>query len=122
MYKFLSGQYGYSLYGKKPVREIANANFLSVDYKMTIDIVSKKAMARSAEQLYDLIVVTKDARYYGVVTVKDLLEKAIEIEVINAKNLNPLSELPGNRLIELQLEQSIKNPEYLNILYFSRRF
>lgn len=118
MYKFLSGQYGYSLYGKKPVREIANANFLSVDYKMTIDIVSKKAMARSAEQLYDLIVVTKDARYYGVVTVKDLLEKAIEIEVINAKNLNPLSELPGNRLIELQLEQSIKNPEDLNILYF----
>ena len=118
MYKFLSGQYGYSLYGKKPVREIANANFLSVDYKMTIDIVSKKAMARSVEQLYDLIVVTKDARYYGVVTVKDLLEKAIEIEVINAKNLNPLSELPGNRLIELQLEQSIKNPEDLNILYF----
>lgn len=118
MYKFLSGQYGYSLYGKKPVREIANANFLSVDYKMTIDIVSKKTMARSAEQLYDLIVVTKDARYYGVVTVKDLLEKAIEIEVINAKNLNPLSELPGNRLIELQLEQSIKNPEDLDILYF----
>lgn len=118
MYKSLSGQYGYSLYGKKPVKEIVNTSFLSVDFQMTIDIVSKKAMAREDEQLYDLIVVLKEGKYYGVVTVKDLLEKAIEIEIINAKNLNPLSELPGNRLIEKQLEESLKKHNNSGVIYF----
>lgn len=118
MYKSLSGQYGYSLYGKKPVKEIVNTSFLSVDFQMTIDIVSKKAMAREDEQLYDLIVVLKEGKYYGVVTVRDLLEKAIEIEIINAKNLNPLSELPGNRLIEKQLEESLKKHNNSAVIYF----
>lgn len=118
MYKSLSGQYGYSLYGKKPVKEIANTSFLSVDFQMTIDIVSKKAMAREDEQLYDLIVILKEGKYYGVVTVKDLLEKAIEIEIINAKNLNPLSELPGNRLIEKQLEEILKQHNNSAVIYF----
>jgi hypothetical protein len=39
------------------------------------------------------IVVTRDEAYCGVVTIKDLLEKTMEIEVLNSRHLNPLSGL-----------------------------
>ncbi len=79
-------------------------DYLCVDWRTTIDSVSKKAMQRDIERVYDFITVTKDDKYLGIVTVKELLEKSIEIEVINATHLNPLSKLPGNLIIENQLE------------------
>jgi hypothetical protein len=38
--------------------------------------------------------------------------------VVNAKHLNPLSELPGNMLIEQQLEQCICSDTVYQVLYF----
>ena len=55
---------------------------------------------------------------YGNKAVKDLLEKSIEIEVMNAKNLNPLSELPGNIIIENELMQAINSVEEYYVMYF----
>ena len=95
-----------------------NTNFLQVDHKATIDLVSKKAMLRSPENIYDFIVITNQGQYFGITTVKDLLEKVIEIEVANAKNLNPLSELPGNSIIEMQLERLISMEKQRYVLYF----
>ncbi len=51
-------------------------------------------------------------------TIKELLERTIEIEVANAKNLNPLSELPGNPVIEAQLEKVINLKHERIVLYF----
>ena len=95
-----------------------NTNFLSVDYKVPIDRVIKLAMARSKDTLYDFITVTKNSKYYGMVTIKDLIEKTIEIEVDNARHSNPLTGLPGNVIIEETLEKCISlNKEYC-VLYF----
>lgn len=117
-FKRTSGLYGYNLYGSKPVIDIMEENFLQVDYKDTVNIVAKKAMQRSIDKIYDFITLTKDGRYYGIVTVKDLLEKTIEMEVFNAKHLNPLSELPGNVLIEKEIEAVMNPNEKAHILYF----
>ena len=106
----LSGNYGYSLNSNKPISKIMNKEFLCVDYQTPIDIVAKKAMQRNPDKLYDFITVTKDNKYYGIVTVKDLLEKTIQIEVVHATHLNPLSQLPGNLLIENHLERCIASP------------
>ena len=118
LYKHLSGLYGYTLYGNKAVKEIMNREILTVDCRETIDVVSRKAMLRGPEEIYDFIVVTQENRYFGIVTVKDLLEKSIEIEVMNAKNLNPLSELPGNIIIENELMQAINSVEEYYVMYF----
>ncbi|HAN44618.1 MAG TPA: diguanylate cyclase [Ruminococcaceae bacterium] len=118
LYKHISGQYGYNLFCNKPVEAIMDKDFLCVDHKTTINIVAKKAMQRQSAKIYDFITVTKNNKYFGIVTVKDLLEKTIEIEVFNAKHLNPLSELPGNLLIEKQLENCISSKENYCILYF----
>ena len=114
----VSGRYGYNLYSNKPVGTIMSREFLCVDDQTTIDSVTKKAMQRETEKIYDFITITKEDKYFGIVTVKDLLEKSIEIEVVNAKHLNPLSELPGNMLIEQQLEQCICSDAAYQVLYF----
>lgn len=75
----------------------------------TIDVVGKNAMQRDYDKIYDFIVVTRDGCFQGTVTVKDLMEKLIEIEFVYAKHLNPLTELPGNLMIEQQLEKALKS-------------
>lgn len=113
----LSSQYGYSLYYKKPVRELMSRDFMCVDVETPIDLVAKTAMQRTVDRLYDFITVTKGERYFGIVTVRDLLMKTIEIEIVNAKHLNPLTELPGNLMIEKHLEKCLKLQRPQHILY-----
>lgn len=113
----LGTQYGYALYINRPVSILMDNRPLSVDYSTTIDIVSKMAVARSEECLYDYIIITRDSGYFGIVTVKDLLEKTTELEVNYARHLNPLSGLPGNMLIEQKLSQLIQLPGAFTVLY-----
>ncbi|MFJ7972613.1 GGDEF domain-containing protein [Psychrobacillus sp. NPDC096389] len=113
-----SGPYGYSLYNKKPIATIMSRNYMKVDAETPIDVVAKIAMKRDPLHLYDFITVTKDDQYFGVVTVKDLLEKSMQLEIDYAKHLNPLSELPGNLMIEQQLQSCIDADTDMTVLYF----
>lgn len=113
-----SGPYGYSLYNKKPIAAIMSRNFMKVDVETPIDLVAKIAMKRDPLHLYDFITVTKDDQYFGVVTVKDLLERSMQLEIDYAKHLNPLSELPGNLMIEQELQRCIDATTDLTVLYF----
>lgn len=118
LYKKISGPYGYILYSNKPVKNIMDASFMRADCTETIDIVGKNAMQREFDKVYDFIVITRQDRFHGIVTVKELMEKLIEIEFVYAKHLNPLSELPGNLMIEQALEKSLNAKEKQTILYF----
>ena len=118
LYRRLSFQYGYSLYSNKAIETIMSRVFLRVDYHDSIETVANKAMSRDFDQMYDIVTVTMDDKYYGIVTVKDLLEKALQIGVSNARHLNPLSELPGNIIIEKQLESCINSGQDYSVLYF----
>ncbi|MCG7345696.1 EAL domain-containing protein [Sporosarcina sp. ACRSL] len=113
----ISGPYGYSLYSKRKIQEIMDTNFLQVDVDTPIHVVAKLAMMRDSNRLYDFITITKDRQYYGIVTVKELLEKSMEIEINVAKHMNPLTELPGNVLIEQQLQHCIDSTDSYGILY-----
>jgi diguanylate cyclase (GGDEF)-like protein len=113
----MSGHYGYSLYQNKPISDLMDYNFLAVDYQMPINVVSYLAMSRSNDKLYDFIVVTENDKYIGTVTIKDLLQKATEIEVDNAKDQNPLSGLPGNLIVEQKLNHCVHCNEKYSIAY-----
>lgn len=109
----LSGFYGFSLNQNKPISKLMDKNYLSVDYRTPVSVVSSMAMSRSINKLYDFIVVTEDEKYIGVVTIKDLLQKTTEIEISTAKHQNPLTGLPGNLVIEQMLNKCIlSNMEY----------
>lgn len=113
----MSGQYGYTLYQNKPVSFVMDRCFLVVDCDTPVNVVSSIAMARQNDKLYDFIVVTNKNKYLGTVRIKDLLQKAIEIEVMSAKQQNPLTGLPGNNVIEKTLSELIKDKGKFTIAY-----
>jgi EAL domain-containing protein (putative c-di-GMP-specific phosphodiesterase class I)/GGDEF domain-containing protein/CBS domain-containing protein len=113
----MSGQYGFSLHSKRPISNIMNTEPLITEATTPIDIVSKLAMSRSFKTLYDCIIVTDQSVYAGIVTIKDLLEKTMEVEVYNSRQLNPLSGLPGNLAIEKNFERFIVSKDPCTILY-----
>jgi diguanylate cyclase (GGDEF)-like protein len=113
----MSGLYGFNLNYKKPISNIMNKDFLSVDYKTNVSSVSYMAMSRSTDKLYDFIVITEEGKYVGIVTIKDLLKKTTEMEVSVAKHQNPLTSLPGNLIIEQKLNQIISNDGQYSVAY-----
>lgn len=115
-YSKLGTQYGFALYLNRPITLVMDNNPLSVDYDTDLEVVSRLAMTRSDEYLYDYIVVTHNDNFYGIVSIKDLLVSSTELKVNYAKHLNPLSGLPGNVLIEQKLNEVITENDY-TVLY-----
>jgi EAL domain-containing protein (putative c-di-GMP-specific phosphodiesterase class I)/GGDEF domain-containing protein len=113
----LSGYFGFSYYQNRLINELMDEKFLSVDFEMPIGIVANQAMSRSNDNLYDFIVVTKEKKYLGTVTIKDLLQKAMEMEVYSAKHQSPLTGLPGNVLIEQELLRIINAEKHYTVAY-----
>lgn len=91
--------------------------FLSVESKTPIETVSSLALERSNEKLYDFIVVTQNNKYFGSVAVKDLLQELLRIQVITAKQQNPLTGLPGNLLIEQKLQEYVCSTNEFTVSY-----
>lgn len=115
----LATQYGLVIFSKRPVSLIMDRTALIVDYNTDINKTAKLAMERAADKIYDYVIVTKDNQYYGIVTIKTLLEFKIAIEKEQAKELNPLTGLPGNSVIERTIKRTLltSNVNY-GMLYF----
>lgn len=115
--EMLATPYGNAVYLNRSVELLINKNPLVVDYNVPITNVSKLAMSRLEDNLYDYIVITKEDKYYGIVTVKRLLESTTELELNYARHLNPLTGLPGNIAIEDKLNQAISNDKAVAVFY-----
>jgi diguanylate cyclase (GGDEF)-like protein len=116
--ELVGGRYGFSLFAGKNIRELAGADFLRVNYNMPIDQVSRFAMQRPFERLYNPIVVEREGKYAGIVTIKDLLDSSTKVEIDIAMHSNPLTGLPGNLLIEKEILNRIFGILPYCILYF----
>lgn len=115
--QILGGRYGFSLYQKKPINLIMSTEFLCVDGDMPIRAVSELAMKREDTELYDFIVVSRLGKYYGIVTIKDLLIHATQVNLQTAMAANPLTGLPGNNVIEREIENCIQENKTYTIFY-----
>ncbi len=111
------GMYGFSLYSRFTVAELLNKDYLEVDYRLPIEMVARLALIRPKHMLYDAIIVSDAGTYIGIVTVKDLLEASVSIQVERALNTNPLTHLPGNMQIEHQISQKLFSKDMFSILY-----
>jgi diguanylate cyclase (GGDEF)-like protein len=115
-YQQIGTQYGYHLYMGRPVSLVVNHTPLVFDYEELITEVSIQAMNRSEEELYDGVVVTRDGSFYGAVSIRSLLLAVADIRAEMAIFMNPLTGLPGNRIIEDRLNQSVQQ-EHFSVLY-----
>ncbi|CCJ32833.1 GGDEF domain-containing protein [Caloramator australicus] len=114
----LSSIYGNALYLNKSVELIMDRNPLIVDYNVPIAEVTHLAMSRQEDKLYDYVIVKRNEEYYGVVSIRRLLECTMDLELTYARHTNPLTGLPGNILIENTLSDVITKGKKVSILYF----
>ncbi|MFT4007248.1 MAG: EAL domain-containing protein [Lacrimispora sp.] len=116
--ELLGGRYGFALNSRKIIRQVINTSFLKVNYNIPVDQVSRLAMQRTFEELYNPIVVEQEGKYIGIVTVKDLLDTSTKIEVDVAAHSNPLTGLPGNLLIEKEIVNRVCGSLPYCIIYY----
>lgn len=114
----IASQYGYSVFSKRPVSLVTDFSPLIVEYSTPVNEVSKLAMEREESKTYDCVVVEKDSKYYGLVTIKKLLEFSTKLERNYAISLNPLTKLPGNNIIEEVLDNLTTSDIPQCVLYF----
>jgi diguanylate cyclase (GGDEF)-like protein len=113
----LATQYGVSIFMKRSVSLVMDHSPMIVDYFTPVVEVSKAAMSRKTNNLYDYIIVTKENKYYGIVTIRSLLNFTTKLEYDYAKQLNPLTGLPGNIIIQSTIREIINANSDCCILY-----
>ncbi len=117
IFEKFSGQFGYNLSKRVKAKSLLNHDFLEVDKKTPIEKVAELAMSRAFSQVYDAIAVTENGRYFGIVTIKDLLNSAISIQVNRAKCSNPLTGLPGNTEIQKRISSKMIDSRPFSLIY-----
>lgn len=85
---------------------------------MDINETAKLAMEGPDDRLYDYVIVTRENKYYGIVTIKTLLEFKIAIEKEHAEELNPLTGLPWNSVIERTMSKTLISNVNYGVIYF----
>lgn len=95
----MATQYGYSLYVNRPIHLIMDHYPTVVNYDTPLKRVSEIVTLRQNSQVYDNIIVEKNGKYYGIVSIRNLLQQITSVETDYARHLNPLTLLPGNRSI-----------------------
>jgi diguanylate cyclase (GGDEF)-like protein len=80
---------------------------------MHVIALARLAMDRMREDLYDpILVVDAAGEFLGTVTMKQLLQRSIELELQFAMDANPLTNMPGNRTIQGWLAETLEQPKY----------
>lgn len=122
-YSHTSGPVGYSLHYNRPLEMMLSPNQIMVEEHLPITDLARIAMERKREEIYDpVIVVNSEGLLIGTVTIRQLLERASQLELETAQGANPLTGLPGNRSIERWLDRAVKHGNFTLIYADLDRF
>lgn len=115
-YRMLGGQFGYSLRAKRPVEEFAERAF-TIDASDSLREAAQVALRRPTRFRHDPLAVLEADRYVGAIDVADLFACVLTHEVNDARDVNPLTGLPGNRLIRREVSRAMSGDEPVVCLY-----
>lgn len=113
----LSAQFGLSLYMHRTVSLIMDSTPLVVDAETPVEKVARLAMSRETHKLYDYIIITERGSLKGVASVQKILDTLAAAHIEMAKGANPLTGLPGNLLIEQNIERACHQGQPFSIVY-----
>lgn len=118
-----SGPVGYHLFMHRPVELMMRASPLTVEGHMPITKLAKLAMGRPREERFDPVLVVDSRReLLGTVTIRQLVERASELEIETAQGSNPLTGLPGNRSIEKWMNRALESNDFTLVYVDLDRF
>ncbi|EKE84542.1 GGDEF domain-containing protein [Idiomarina xiamenensis] len=116
--ELFSGSYGRALYANKAIDRIMDNNPLVVDKNTPIEQVSHMITDDYEVDIYRQFIITKQRRYVGVASVRNLLRKITEARVQNARYANPLTLLPGNVPIYRAIDEALQSGRHFAVAYF----
>jgi EAL domain-containing protein (putative c-di-GMP-specific phosphodiesterase class I)/GGDEF domain-containing protein len=109
-YRFLnafSKLYSRELYGRKPCTLLMQDVPLTVDAATPLNEVAASLPVDADSDLLAGVIVTRDDRYVGLVTLQQLIGAISELQVASARHANPLTNLPGNVPINQRIDQML---------------
>jgi len=119
-YGVTGGPFGFALFQKKPAESVAKSSPLIVEESFPARGLARLALERSRADQYDpVVVVDAEGALLGLVTMKQLILKASQIEIQVAQLSNPLTGLPSGRAIEDWIEKGLEQDvgENLTVIF-----
>ena len=102
---FLSRPLHPEIYNRKPITSVMTLEPLQVEARARLDQVSRIVTARVGKKQRDDFIITRNGAYLGLGRTVDLLRQITAQQIQAAMHSNPLTGLPGNREIQMQLGQ-----------------
>ncbi|WP_116472703.1 GGDEF domain-containing protein [Zobellella maritima] len=113
-----SGSYGRALYANKSVRQAMDTNPLVVDWQTALERVSNLITDDDDMSGQQHFIITRQGRYYGLASVRDLLRSVTELRLLHARYANPLTLLPGNVPIYREIDEALQQGKDFYVAYF----
>ncbi|HWR76377.1 MAG TPA: GGDEF domain-containing protein [Thiobacillus sp.] len=110
--------YARELHGRKPCRELMDADPLIVDKATRMTELSELVVKKGKAAFTQGFIITSEGRYLGVGSGFDLMREVSEMQIVAARYANPLTGLPGNVPIQEHMERLLVNEQTFVTAYF----
>lgn len=109
--------YGRALFSKKLTIDIMSNNSMIIEHSMPLEQVSALLTARENSEFTQPSIIIEKGKYIGVVSPRDLLRSITDSKLEQARYANPLTGLPGNVVIEKEIDYMLKKKKPFNLAY-----
>lgn len=121
----LATRFGHDLFIKRDVASVMKKHCLMVSWDTPLEEVALRLAEMGHTSLEncesgsmdDYVVVTKDDKYFGVVSILKLIDAIAKNQIEQARDANPLTGLPGNRLITERMASDLAEKKPIAVLY-----
>ncbi|MDA8254130.1 MAG: GGDEF domain-containing protein [Betaproteobacteria bacterium] len=110
--------YARELHGRKPCRDLMDADSLTVDKATCMNELSELVVKKGKTAFTQGFIITTEGRYLGLGSGFDLMREVTEMQLVAARYANPLSGLPGNVPIQEHMERLLANERTFVTAYF----
>lgn len=117
LFNTLGTRYGYEILTRKQARDIMDQEPLVLSSQTPLEASAKLIAERIDQGLNDSLIVTEHERYIGIVSISQILNSMAQIQIEQAKDANPLTGLPGNRLITRRISDALFLKHEFAVLY-----
>jgi diguanylate cyclase (GGDEF)-like protein len=109
--------YGRALFAKKKAIDIMFSNAMIIEHTMPLEQVSALITARANSEFTHPSIIVENGYYLGVVSPRDLLRSITDSKLEKARYANPLTGLPGNVVIEKEIDYMLSKQKDFHIAY-----
>lgn len=109
--------YGMHLNLHKKIEQLMDCTSLIVEENISLEHVAQRIQSRKLQFLYDDVCVTRSGKYFGTVAISDLLDAITEKSLALARGANPLSGLPGNEVIQREINARLSQGMHFDVCY-----